>query len=421
MSLFDGLEGLSDRKRRVLELAHEYMIPNRVETFAALGVPMVIGKREGYRIWDMDGHELLDFHLNGGTYNLGHRNPEALAALGEALKFWDVGNHHFPSEPRALLAEQLASLSPGALHYCVFTPSGAEANDVAIKSARHATGRRKIVSLDSGFHGNSGLSGAAGNDDAAAYFFSDYPEEFVKVPFNDAAAMEQALSGDDVAAVLMETIPATAGFVMPEDGYLQEVKELCARHGSLYIADEVQAGLARTGHLWAVEAWGVEPDILVTGKGLSAGLYPIGAALLSREVGSWLSEKGWGYVSTFGGSELGCVVASKSLEICARPETLRNAREISDYLASGLDELSSRHPFLKGVRRKGLVMGLEFDDTAGGMTMSSMLYKHGIWAMFAGFDPSVLQFKPGLLVDRPYCDIALERLDAALAEVEASR
>ncbi len=419
--LLDSIGPMSDRKRRALSLAHEFMAPNRVETFLHAGVPLVIGKREGYRIWDLDGHELLDLHLNGGTYNLGHRNPEAMAALTDALTEWDVGNHHFPSEPRALLAEKLAGLVPGDLHYSVFTASGSEANDVAIKSARHATGRRKIVCLDAGFHGTTGLCGAAGNDETAQYFHCDRPEEFVKVPFNDLDAMEAALQGRDAAAVLLETIPATAGFVRPEGDYLKDVKALCERCGTLYIADEVQTGLGRTGKLWAVEQWGIEPDIMVIGKGLSAGLYPISAVLLTPSVGHWLTEKGWGYVSTFGGSEIGCQVASTVLDICNRPSTLENAGNISEYLGNGLAKLQQTHPFLKEVRRSGLVMGLQFDDPAGGLLMSSTLYKHGMWAMFAGFDFSVLQFKPGLLVDEPYCDLALAKLDAALSEIDSQR
>jgi acetylornithine/succinyldiaminopimelate/putrescine aminotransferase len=344
--VIDKLEGISERKRRVLELAHEYVVPNRVETFINAGIPLVIGKREGYRLWDIDGHELLDLHLNGGTYNLGHRNPEVLEALHAALEDWDVGNHHFPSEPRALLAEKLARLSPGDLHYCVFTASGSEANDVAIKSARQATGRRKTVCLDSGFHGSSGLSGAAGNDETARFFHSDYPDDFVKVPFNDIEAMDAALRDGDVAAVLIETIPATAGFVTPKQGYLQEVKALCQRHGTLYIADEVQTGLGRTGKLWGVETFSIDPDILVTGKGLSGGLYPISAVVMTRQVGAWLAEKGWGYVSTFGGAEIGSLVASRVLDICSRPESLANAQHISEYLARGLADVQTRHPFM---------------------------------------------------------------------------
>ncbi len=418
MDITPHLEGMSERKRRTLERAHAYLMPGRVETWLELGVPLVIGRREGYRIWDLDGHELLDLHLNGGTFNLGHRHPELVAALREALDHVDVGNHHFPAEARAELAEKLAHATPGKLHYAVFTPSGSEANDLAIRAARWATGRRKVVSLDAAYHGTTGLSGAASRDTSARLFGSDYPDEFVKVPFDDLPAMEKALADRDVAAVLMETIPATYGFPVPSDGYLPGVKALCQEYGALYVADEVQTGLGRTGFLWGVEAWDVEPDLLVTGKGLSGGLYPISALVMTEPVGAWLKEQGWAYVSSFGGSELGCRVASRVLELCSRPESLANARRVAHVLAEGLADIRSRRRLLAGVRQKGLVMGLEIGAPAGAIRLSRTLYRHGVWAMFSAFEPTVLQFKPGLLVDEPYCATLLERLDAALAELE---
>jgi putrescine aminotransferase len=419
MSFAEDLDRLdaSPRKREALLLNHTYLMPNRVELWTGAGVPLVIGRREGYRFWDVDGHELQDLHLNGGTYNLGHRNPELVAALVEALETLDVGNHHFPSEARGRLAERLAQLTPGDLHYSVFTPSGSEANDVAIKSARHATGRRKIVSLEAGFHGTSGLSGAAGDAADAAFFLSDYPEEFVKVPFGDLGAVEKALAGRDVAAVLVEPIPATFGFPIPADAYLPGLRALCDRHGTLLVADEVQTGLGRSGRLWSVEAFGIEPDMLVCGKGLGAGLYPIGAVVMSRRVGEWLHERGWGYVSTFGGSELGCAVALRALERCACEETARHVEQLSEHLAEGLADVRSRHPFLCDVRQKGLVVGLGFDDPNGGLRMSAALYPTGLWAMFAGYDRRYLQWKTGLLADRGYVDEALDKLETAVKRV----
>jgi acetylornithine/succinyldiaminopimelate/putrescine aminotransferase len=411
----------SERKRRVLGLAHEYLIPGRVETFLGLGISLVIGRREGYRIWDVDGHELMDLHLNGGTYSLGHRHPAVLQALDDALRTLDIGNHHFPSEARAELAEQLARSTPGELHYTVFASGGGEAVDVAIKSARRFTGRRKIVAMGSGYHGHTGLAGAAGDDANARYFASDYPAEFVKVPFNDLDAVRVALQGGDVAAVILETIPATYGFPLPSDEYLPGVARLCREHGALYIADEVQTGLGRTGWLWGVEGWGVEPDILVTGKGLSGGMYPVAATVLRKDVGRWLMDNGWGHVSTFGGAEPGCVVASRVLELCRDPRTLAHVTEISDYLNQGLDDIRSRLGYLAEIRRKGLVMGLVFDAPTGGVQMMSALYQRGIWAMVAGYDRSVLQFKPGLLVDRGYCDEALTRFESALQAVKDAR
>jgi acetylornithine/succinyldiaminopimelate/putrescine aminotransferase len=411
----------SERKQHVLALAHEYLIPGRVEAFLGMGIPLVIGRREGYRIWDIDGHELMDLHLNGGTYNVGHRNPVVLQALETALQTLDVGNHHFPSPARAELAEKLAACTPGDLHYTVYAASGSEAVDVAIKSARRFTGRRKIVAIASGYHGRTGLSGAAGDDATARYFSSDYPDEFLKVPFNDLDAMRAALGGHDVAAVILETIPATYGFPVPSDDYLPGVASLCREFGALYIADEVQTGLGRTGYLWGVEAWGVEPDILITGKGLSGGLYPVAAAVLRKDVGNWLSDNGWGHVTTFGGAEPGCVVGSVVLDMCRAPQALAHAAEISDYLHAGLADIRSRLGFLKDIRRKGLVMGLVFDAPTGGMQMMSALYQHGIWAIFAGFDHSVLQFKPGLFVDRAYCDEALTRFETALKTAKGPR
>jgi putrescine aminotransferase len=411
----------SARKRRVLDLARRYVIPGRVDVLERLGVPLVIGRREGYRIWDLDGHELLDFHLNGGTFNVGHRHPAVVEAMLAAARDLDIGNHHFPSEARALFAERLAALSPGELRYTVFASGGSEANDIAIKSARWATGRRKIVAVAGGYHGRTGLSGAAGDAGTARFFHTDYPDEFRTVPFGDLAAMEGALAGDDVAAVLMETIPATYGFPIPADDYLPGVRRLCTVHGALYVADEVQTGLGRTGRLWGVEGWGVEPDVMVVGKGLSGGMYPIAAAIMTEAVGRWLVENPWGHVSTFGGAEIGAVVGMKTLDLCSSPEALANAIAISDHLGAGLEAIRRRHPFLVEIRRKGLVMGLRFGDPYGGVTMSGALYRAGVWAMFAGFDTSVLQWKPGLFVDRAYCDEALERFERAIAEVERTR
>lgn len=414
--MLDRVE-MSARKRRIFELNHTYLMPMRVETWLGAGVPLSIGRREGYRIWDVDGRELQDFHLNGGTYNLGHRHPQMVAALREALETLDVGNHHFPSEARGELARLLARLTPGDLHYSVFTPSGTEANEVAIRTARHVTGRRKIVALSAGYHGGAGLSGAAGDDGNAVYFNSAYTDEFIKVPFDDLDAMRAALSAGDVAAVLIEPVPATFGFPVPGGDYLPGIRRLCDETGTLLIADEVQTGLGRSGSLWAIEAFGVVPDMLVTGKGLAGGLYPIGAVVMSRKAGEWLNEQGWGYVSTFGGAEPGCVVAAKGLELCASESTARNVADMSAYLARGLADIQSRHSYLFDVRQKGLIAALGFDEPMGGIRMSGALYEAGLWAMFAGFDRRYVQFKPGLLVDRAYLDEAFEKLETALKRV----
>ena len=402
---------VEQNKDKIVELASRYVCPHRIETFKmAMAVP-VMARREGNYFWDMDGRKLFDVHINGGTYNLGHRNPEVISALREALDDYDMGNHHFVSEVRTRLAERLARLVPGPMQFSVFTPSGAEAVDVTIRTARKFTGRRRIVSFQGSYHGHGGLALRAGFADQARFFLSDQPEnEFIQVPFNDPEAMHSALGQGDIAAVVAEIIPATSGFPMPLPGYYKEVKRMCEEHGTLFIADEVQTGLGRTGRFWACEGYGIAPDMLVTGKGLSGGIYPIAAAVLSERVAGWLKEDGWGYTSTFGGSELGCVVAMKVLDIIERPGVLENARNMAELLARELKIIAEEHPFLAQVRQNGLVIGLRFDNPMGGLLMTACCFESGLWAFPAGYEQSILQFKPNLLVDQEACEEALSLL-----------
>lgn len=403
-------------KADIVDLAARYVCPGRVDTFKMLGTVPVMGRREGNYFWDIDGRRLFDVHINGGTYNLGHRHPEITATLREAIDYYDIGNHHFPSVARTRLAERLIGITPGDMHYCIFTPGGAEAIDVTIRTARRQTGRRKIVAFREAYHGHGSLGlRAGGYEKLARFFLSERPAgEFILVPFDDPGEMERALKKGDVAAVLAEMIPATSGFLMPSADYFRTVKRLCEKHGTLFIADEVQTGLGRTGRFWACEGYGITPDMLVTGKGLSGGVYPIAAALLSKDVAGWLKEDGWGYSSTFGGSELGCVIAHKVLEITSRPGVLENVRAMSEFLAGALADIRQRHPFLVKIRQNGLIIGLCLDNPHGGLILAASCYESGLWAFPAGFDRSVLQFKPNILVDRPACEEALSLLEDAL-------
>jgi len=285
-----------ESKAEVLEKSREFWNPGKTDFWGESGVDLVIDRREGYFIWDMSGLRLIDVHLNGGTFNLGHRNAELVEAITTGMRSFDIGNHHFPSSARAALAEALIRTAPPNLTKVVYGSGGGEAIDIALKTARHATQRRKIVSIIKAYHGHTGLAVATGDDRFARIFLADRPEEFSQVPFNDLPAMEAALADGDVAAVIMETIPATYGFPLPAPGYLEAVKALCERQGTLYIADEVQTGLMRTGEMWAVTKHGIDPDILVTGKGLSGGMYPIAAVLVSEQNAGWLTEDGFAHI-----------------------------------------------------------------------------------------------------------------------------
>lgn len=408
-----------ESKAEVLDKAKTFWNPDKTQFWTDTGVDLVIDRREGYFLWDMGGRRLIDLHLNGGTYNLGHRNPEVMQAITEGMAHFDVGNHHFPSVARTALAQRLVETAPASITKVAYGSGGGEAIDIALKSARHATKRRKIVSIVKAYHGHTGLAVATGDDRFAKFFLADQPDEFLQVPFNDIEAMERVLASGDVAAVIMETIPATYGFPLPAPGYLEAVKAATEKHGTLYIADEVQTGLMRTGELWCITKHGIEPDILVTGKGLSGGMYPITAALLSDRAAKWLDEDGFGHISTFGGAELGCVAALKTLEISTRPEVRSMVHYIADIFDQGLQRIQADHPdWFVGIRQNGVVIGLEFDHPEGAKFVMRELYENGVWAIFSTLDPRVLQFKPGLLLSRELCEDVLDRLAVAVARAE---
>lgn len=408
-----------DSKAQVLAKSKEFWNPDKTQFWTDAGVDLVIDKREGYFLFDMDGRRLIDLHLNGGTYNLGHRNPEVVAAVTSAMHQFDMGNHHFPSLARTALAEELvrtapATLGPG-IGKVAYASGGGEAIDIAIKSARHATQRRVIVSIVKAYHGHTGLAVGAGDERFAKTFLSDRPDEFRQVPFNDLAAMEHALAPRDVASVIMETIPATYGFPLPEAGYLEGVKALAEKYDALYIADEVQTGLMRTGELWGITKHGIDPDILVTGKGISGGIYPIAAALLGERAQAWLHQDGFAHMSTFGGAELGCVAALKTLEITTRPQVRSMVHYIADLLHAGLRNIQDRYPdWFVGIRQNGVILGLEFAHPEGAKFVMRRLYEHGVWAIFSTLDPRVLQFKPGILMSPELCDEVLARVEIAV-------
>ena len=412
--MFDYGQFKFENKQEVLDKSIAYWNPDKTKFWQKSGVDLVIDRREGYCIYDMSGRRLIDLHLNGGTYNLGHRNAELVDTLKGALDYFDMGNHWFPSVARAALAEVLVKASPG-MAYAVFGAGGAEAVDIALKSARYATQRRKIVSIIKGYHGHGGLSVATGDARFSKIFLSDEPDTFIQVPFNDIDAMEQALKAGDVAALIMETIPATYGFPLPHDGYLPACKALCEKYGTLYIADEVQTGMMRSGQMWAWQTYNIQPDIMVTAKGLTGGLYPISACLVNEKAGGWLHEDGAAHISTTGGAELGCVVAHKVMEILQRPETAASIHAVTDFFATEMAAAMQRHgDIFSGVRQCGIILGLEFNQPDAAAAVSRALYENGVWAIFSSLDKRVLQWKPGALLSPEMCREIMDRFDAAM-------
>ncbi len=380
----------------------------KARTLEALGVRIVVGEREGARFRDAYSDRWYwNCHCNGGVFNLGHRHPRLVGALREALDHLDVGNHHLVSGWRARLAGQLAESTGGRLPYAVFTPSGTESVDLALRLARAVTGRERIVSALGGYHGLAGLAWAAG-DPRWVEPFGYGPPGFAHVPFNDLEAMREAIDAD-TAAVLLEPIPATLGFPPPAPGYLEQVGAIAREHDALLILDEVQTGLGRTGTSWYFEQCGVVPDMLITGKGLGGGLYPVSATLLTEELESFFDQHPFAYVSTFGGAELGCVVAGAVLEEISEPGFGDRVEGLGRRFEAGLDGL----PF--ELRRYGLTMGLKFADEHGGVLGAKRLIEAGVFAVYAEHDHSVTQFKPPLIVTETEVDEIVAIVREALA------
>jgi putrescine aminotransferase len=405
----------SKTKQEAIDGFRDHVSSGKAAFFEKYGMDFVMGRREGPYYWDLDGEKrIFDCHTNGGVFNLGHRNSELIDLLRKSLDDLDIGNHHLLSRERADLARFLSTLLPADLTYTVFGVSGGEAIDLAIKVARASTGKTGIISARGGYHGHTGLALAAGDEKYRAPFGPPAPG-FIQVPFGDATALAAA-AGDGTAAVILETIPATLGMVIPPPGYLEEVRCLCTERGILLILDEVQSGLGRTGKLWAFEHFDIAPDIVVLGKGLSGGIYPISATVLRRPLESVFHKDPFIHISTYGGAEVGCRVARRVLEISSSAEFLAHVNTLAGAFTEQVGGLLEKHEgFLTGFRQLGLMMGLKLKDELSGPLLTKTAYDHDLLLIYAGNDTSVCQFLPPLTIGLEEVDWITERLDKAIA------
>jgi acetylornithine/succinyldiaminopimelate/putrescine aminotransferase len=396
-----------DEREAAFDAFARHVNAGKVAMYRQLDLDVVMGAREGSTFVDAwIDRSFINCHCNGGVFNLGHRHPRIVAALREALDSLDIGNHHLVSGWRAKLAERLSSTTGGRLPGVVFGVGGGEAIDLAIKVARAGTSRQGVVSASGGYHGHTGLAMAAGDPEFRDPFGPN-PPGFVQVPFDDLGALEAAVD-DSCAAVLLEPIPATLGMPIAAPDYFAGVQTLCRERGAMLIIDEVQTGLGRTGQMWAYQHDGLEPDVVVTGKGLSGGLYPIAATLMTRELHSFFDTHPHIHVSTFGGAEIGCAVALEVLDIVEEPGFLAHVNGLSDRFRRQFDGL----PF--DLRQRGLMMGLAFAEEGAGMMAAAALYKAGVFAVWANNDPKVLQFLPPLVLSDAEADELIKRLRATL-------
>ena len=339
----EGLDFVPDpeAKRRALEQFATFVNPQKVRVLRAAGLDIIEAQRSGAWVWDLDGRRFLDCFTSAGSFNVGRRNPRVVAAAHAAIDHLDHGNFLLCSSEKAELAAKLAEITPGDLSCTMFGTGGGEAVDFALKLARGATGRPRIVSAVNGYHGHTGFALSAAGRDAFRRPFEPLMPEFVQVPFGDADALAAAVD-EDTAAVLLEPVQGEGGIVVPPPGYLAAARAACDRAGALLVLDEIQTGLGRTGRWWASEHFDVVPDIMTTAKSLGGSLVPISATVFTEELREFLIPNPFIHLSTFGGSDLACAVALEVIAVIEETGLVAHAAAMGERLLAGLDRSPTR-------------------------------------------------------------------------------
>ena len=391
-----GITG-QETAEKVKELFRRHVSSGKVEFFDSAGVNFILGRREGIHMYDLDGNRYINCNCNGGVFNLGHRNPEVIGAVIEGLEELDIGTHHTVSEQRALLGAELAAVSPGDINRVIYGVSGGEVIDTAIKLARGHTGRPGVVSAAGGYHGHTGFALPAGHEQYSKPFEPLVPG-YSHVPFGDIDAVDLAVD-ESTACVMFETIPATLGIVIPPDDFYAGVRRICDERGAVMIMDEVQTGLGRCGANWCIDTYGVVPDVIVSAKGLSGGIYPLSAVLYSDRLDRFWHDNPFIHISTFGGPEVGCRATMKVLEILQRPGFLEHVRQMADVFERGYAGLLQRYPdIVVEARQRGLFTGLKMKNEMCGPLMTVAGMQNGIFTVYANNDTSVSQVIPPLII-----------------------
>ena len=363
-----GRQVVADAKQYVL---HSWSVQDAVD-------PIPVAGGEGRYFWDYDGKRYLDFASQLVNVSIGHQHPKIVAAIKEqAEKLCTIGPP-MATEARSTLARLLAEVTPGDLQMSFFTNGGAEANENAVKLARWYTGRHKIIARYRSYHGATagaitltgdprrwpaepGIPGVVRMLDPYTYRCpAGHPDPCPVC--TGAPHLEEILQYEGahtVAAVILETVVGTNGIIVPPDGYLQAIREVCDRHGILLIADEVMAGFGRTGKWFGVDNWNVVPDILTVAKGINSGYVPLGAMIVRKPIADWARDKYFAGGLTYSGHPLACASAVASIEAFKEEGIVENSAEMGGVFAKRLRGLQERHPSIGDVRGLGCFWGLE--------------------------------------------------------------
>ena len=406
--------------------------------------PVVVTEGQGCRVWDLEGKSYLDFFGGILTISVGHANEDVNRAVIAQLQRLSHISTLYPTLPMGELAERLARVAPGALQKCFFTASGSEADEAAVMMAQSYTGNAEIIALRHGYSGRTqlaqGLTGNAGwranahlavgvRHAPAPYCYRcpmklTYPKCGLACAKDLEELIATATSGR-VAGLLAEPIQGVGGFVTPPPEYFAIAAEIVRRHGGVFIADEVQTGFGRTGRMWGIEHYGVEPDMMTMAKGIANGL-PLGALIATAPIADSLQKS---TLSTFGGNPVSCAAANAVLEVVQRDKLADNAARQGALLREGLERLQRKHPLHIGdVRGMGLMQGIELVEDAGngerapdpGFTLALLdaARQRGLLMGRGGTYGNVVRIAPPLAVSAAEVEQALALIDESLASAQ---
>ncbi len=392
------------------------------------GYPLVVARGDGCMIEDVDGNVFLDMTAGIAVTSTGHCHPRVVAAIqAQSIQLIHMSGTDFYYEPLVDLAERLAQLAPFPLNEqgirakVFFSNSGAESLDGALKLARYATGRSRIISFLGAFHGRTyGAMSLTGSKAVQCQGFSPLVPGITHIPYSHAGLdyLETSLFStvvppSEVAAIVVEAIQGEGGYIVPEDGFLARIRQICDRHGILMVVDEVQSGMGRTGKLFAIEHWNIQPDIVTIAKGIASGL-PLGAFLARPEIMTWPPGS---HATTFGGNPVACAAANVTLDLL-QEELIDNALLRGAELQEGLMQLGNQFPGLSSPRGKGLMVGMDILDAEGHLSAKrrdvivDQSFYHGL--LLLGCGKAAIRFCPPLVIDADQIQTALKILATVL-------
>jgi len=426
----------ADHESQRYALHTEHMNEQMVRVLKTIGYDVGFVRGQGQYLWDREGARYLDLLSGWGVFSVGRNNPKVHAALRQVLDSELPNLVQMDVSPLAgVLAERLLARVPH-LEKAFFANSGTECVEAAIKFTRAATGRKGLAYCGHAFHGLSYGSLSLNGDAIFRKGFEGFLEGCIEVPFNDLTALEDALRSKAIAGFFVEPIQGK-GVNMPDDGYLKGVQELCRKYGTLFVADEIQTGLGRTGKFLAIEHWGVEPDLVLVAKALSGGHIPVGAVLTRKWIFDKLfnrMDRAVAHGSTFAKNDMAMAAALATLDVLDEGDLLENAARQGERIMASFRSMMNRYELIKDVRGKGVMIGIEFGPpksfalkmswhaleaaNAGlfcQMITIPLFKEHKILAQVAGHASHTIKLLPSLTITDEDCKWIEDSFEATIA------